>query len=86
MVARAEAAFGQVDAFFSHAGIIVPGGIDVPDSTWTRIWTNTQSHIYAARAVLPGMLARGEGDLLVTRAEHSGVGYTKLFRSPTCAG
>ena len=67
LVARAEQEFGRIDLFFSNAGIIVAGGIEVPDEAWSRIWAiNVQSHLYVARAVLPGMLARGSGYLMVT--------------------
>jgi NAD(P)-dependent dehydrogenase (short-subunit alcohol dehydrogenase family) len=39
----------------------------VPNETWQQIWeTNVMAHVYAARAVLPGMLARGAGYLLQT--------------------
>jgi NAD(P)-dependent dehydrogenase (short-subunit alcohol dehydrogenase family) len=67
LVARAEDAFGQVDLFFSNAGIIVAGGPEASDEAWSRIWAiNMQSHVYVARALLPGMLARGEGYLVIT--------------------
>ena len=43
------------------------GGVEAPDEAWQRIWdVNVMAHVYAARAVLPGMLARGEGYLLHT--------------------
>jgi NAD(P)-dependent dehydrogenase (short-subunit alcohol dehydrogenase family) len=43
------------------------GGVEISDSGWQRIWgINFMAHVYAARAVLPGMLARGEGYLLQT--------------------
>jgi NAD(P)-dependent dehydrogenase (short-subunit alcohol dehydrogenase family) len=67
LVAQAEADFGTVDLFCANAGIIVVGGVEVPDADWDRIWhVNVMAHVYAARAVLPGMLARGEGYLLHT--------------------
>lgn len=67
LVAQTEAAFGHIDLFCSNAGIFTIGGEEVPDEAWDRIWEiNVKSHIYAARAVLPGMLARGEGYLLNT--------------------
>ena len=57
---RAEAAFGPIGLFFSNAGIIVAGGAEASDEAWSRIWAiNVHSHVYVARAVLPGMLARG---------------------------
>ena len=58
---------GDIDLFCSNAGISVTGGIEVPDADWERIWgINVKAHLYAARAVLPGMLARGVGYLLHT--------------------
>ena len=68
LVAAAIEAFGQVDLFCANAGITgEAGGAEVPDRDWQHIWeVNVMSHIYAARAVLPGMLDRGEGYLLHT--------------------
>ena len=67
LVASAESAFGVVDVFCANAGIVVPGGVEVPDEVWQRMWAvNVQSHIFAARAVLPAMLKRGEGYLVHT--------------------
>ncbi len=78
---RVEQEFGRIDLFFSNAGIIVAGGIEVPDEAWSRIWAiNVQSHVYAARAVLPGMLARGAGYLVVT-ASAAGL-LTQLGSAP----
>lgn len=58
---------GRIDLFCSNAGITVRGGVEVPDADWTRLWNvNVMSHVFAARAVLPGMLARGQGYLLQT--------------------
>jgi NAD(P)-dependent dehydrogenase (short-subunit alcohol dehydrogenase family) len=59
--------YGPIDLFCSNAGIAIGGGAEVPDAEWDRIWKiNTMAHVWAARAVLPGMLARGEGYLLNT--------------------
>ncbi len=58
---------GEVDLFCSNAGISVAGGVEVADADWERIWgINVKAHWYAARAVLPRMLERGEGYLLHT--------------------
>ena len=60
-------AHSRIDLFCSNAGIFTPGGEEVSTSDWQRIWdVNVMSHVHAARAVLPGMLARGEGYLLNT--------------------
>jgi NAD(P)-dependent dehydrogenase (short-subunit alcohol dehydrogenase family) len=81
LIATAEDAFGQVDLLCSNAGIIVGGGVEVADEAWSRIWAvNVQSHVYLARAVLPGMLARGDGYLLYT-ASAAGL-LTQLGSAP----
>jgi NAD(P)-dependent dehydrogenase (short-subunit alcohol dehydrogenase family) len=81
LVAKAEEAFGPVDLFFSNAGIIVAGGVEVADDAWSRIWAiNVHSHVYAARALLPGMLARGQGYLVIT-ASAAGL-LTQLGSAP----
>ena len=60
-------AHGRIDLFCSNAGIVIEGDECVPDRDWERIWEiNVLAHIYAARAVLPSMLARKEGYLLQT--------------------
>ncbi|HEY6971268.1 MAG TPA: SDR family NAD(P)-dependent oxidoreductase [Candidatus Angelobacter sp.] len=67
LVEQATQQFGKIDVFCSNAGIGVQGGPDAPDSDWQRSWdVNVMAHIYAARAVLPQMLARKEGYLVQT--------------------
>ena len=81
LVARTEDDFGPVDLFCANAGILTIGGVEVPDEAWERIWrVNVASHVYAARAVLPSMLARGEGYLLHT-ASAAGL-LTQLGSAP----
>jgi NAD(P)-dependent dehydrogenase (short-subunit alcohol dehydrogenase family) len=64
---RAEEAFDRIDLFCSNAGIATKGGSEASDADWQRNWqVNLMSHVYAARAVLPGMLKRGRGYLLNT--------------------
>ena len=66
-VEKTEERFGPIDLFVSNAGIGVLGGVEAPNEAWQQIWdVNVMAHVYAARAVLPGMLARGEGYLLHT--------------------
>ena len=67
LIERAIGKYGAIDLFCSNAGIGTPGGADEPNSVWQSIWeVNVMAHIYAARHVLPGMLARGEGYILAT--------------------
>ncbi|MGE5204605.1 MAG: SDR family oxidoreductase [Chlamydiota bacterium] len=59
--------FGVIDLFCSNAGIGAKGGVEAGDEEWSRSWeVNVMAHVYAARAVLPHMLARHEGYLLQT--------------------
>jgi NAD(P)-dependent dehydrogenase (short-subunit alcohol dehydrogenase family) len=58
--------FGVIDLFCSNAGV-GEGGVEASDADWQRSWgINVMAHVYAARAVLPAMLARGKGYLLQT--------------------
>lgn len=69
LVAQVLAGHGRIDLFCSNAGVLTPGW-DVRDSDfarWERDWRiNVMAHAYAAKAVLPAMIARGEGYLLQT--------------------
>jgi len=57
----------RIDLFCSNAGIAAHGGEESPDAEWKRSWdVNVMAHVYAARAALPGMLARGGGYFLQT--------------------
>jgi NAD(P)-dependent dehydrogenase (short-subunit alcohol dehydrogenase family) len=81
LVARAEDAFGPAGLFFSNAGIIVAGGEEADDDAWAKIWAvNVHSHVYVARAILPGTLSRGEGYLVIT-ASAAGL-LTQLGSAP----
>ena len=67
LVAEAERKFGPVDVFFSNAGIGRGGHEDATDKDWADSWAiHVMAHVYAARALVPGMLARKSGYLLNT--------------------
>ena len=67
LVEQATIACGRIDLFCSNAGIETGGGIDATEDVWRRIWgVNVAAHLFAARAVLPGMIERGGGYLLQT--------------------
>jgi NAD(P)-dependent dehydrogenase (short-subunit alcohol dehydrogenase family) len=67
LVTETLARFGHIDLFCSNAGIFTPGDENVSTEAWQQIWDiNVMAHVFAARAVLPGMLERGEGYLLNT--------------------
>jgi NAD(P)-dependent dehydrogenase (short-subunit alcohol dehydrogenase family) len=67
LVAEVTAEFGRIDLFCSNAGVIVRADEDAANADWLRHWdVNVMAHVYAARALLPQMLARGSGYLLNT--------------------
>ena len=67
LVQTATERFGRVDVFCSNAGIIKRADEDASNAEWQRHWdVNLMAHVYAARAVLPQMLERGEGYLVQT--------------------
>lgn len=67
MIDKVEGAIGPIDLFCSNAGILVPGGAEVPDGDWQRIWeVNVMAHLWAARHLVPRMIERGGGYLLNT--------------------
>lgn len=67
LVEETEAQVGPIDLFCSNAGIITPGGPEVDNASWQRIWDiNVMAHVLAARHVVPRMIARGGGYLLNT--------------------
>ena len=72
LVAEVESRHGRIDLFCSNAGILALDGepwwaTSAPNDTWQAMWEiHVMSHVYAARACLPGMLERGEGYFLNT--------------------
>ena len=67
LVAAAVQRYGRVDIYCSNAGVPFGGGPEAPDEAWQRSWeVHVMAHVYAARAVLPAMLERGEGYILGT--------------------
>jgi NAD(P)-dependent dehydrogenase (short-subunit alcohol dehydrogenase family) len=60
-------AHGRIDLFASNAGIATAGGAEDSNADWQRSWdVNLMAHVWAARHVLPSMIARKEGYLLNT--------------------
>lgn len=68
LVAQTQRDVGPIDMFFNNAGVATGGNpLTTPIDVWNEQWQiNLMSHVYAVRAVLPGMLERGRGYLLHT--------------------
>ena len=67
LVTEIEESFGPVDMWFANAGVGGGAGPETSDAIWERQWqVHVMAHVYAARALLPSWLARGEGHLITT--------------------
>ena len=77
-----EERFGPIDLLVSNAGIGTMAGIEAPDDVWQGIWdVNLMAHVYAARAMIPRMLARARA----TSSTASAAGLlTNIGDAPYC--
>ena len=67
LIEDTEGQFGPIDLFCSNAGIGIGRDVSDSDEVWQAIWeVNTMSHVWAARHLVPRMIARGGGYLLNT--------------------
>jgi NAD(P)-dependent dehydrogenase (short-subunit alcohol dehydrogenase family) len=73
LVEDVQGTIRPIDLWFANAGLATGSGPEAPDQDWNRQWQiNVMSHVYAARALLPGWVERGEGHL-VTTASMAGI-------------
>ncbi len=93
LVRETTGEYGRIDVFVSNAGLLwgepPRPGVELADrgdpwasnEAWQKLWdVNVMPQVYAARAVLPAMLARGEG-YLVQNASAGGL-LTALGNAP----
>jgi NAD(P)-dependent dehydrogenase (short-subunit alcohol dehydrogenase family) len=68
LVQQATEAAGPIDVFVSNAGVPGPaGGPDGDEAEWDLAWrVNVMAHVWAARALIPDLVARGDGYLVST--------------------
>lgn len=68
LIEQTEQTYGPIGLFVANAGIGgVPGGVEVADDDWQRIWDiNVMHHVWAARHMIPRWKERGGGYLLTT--------------------
>ena len=60
-------AHGRIDLYCSNAGVAFGGGSEASDQAWRQSWdVHVMAHVYAARALLPGMRARSSGYIVGT--------------------
>ncbi|HCU95686.1 MAG TPA: hypothetical protein DHU96_24410 [Actinobacteria bacterium] len=81
MVAAVQDTLGPVDLLVSNAGQFGPVGplaATDPDEWWQALEVNLRGPLYCARAVLPGMLARGRGRI-VNVSSSAGLAATPML-------
>jgi NAD(P)-dependent dehydrogenase (short-subunit alcohol dehydrogenase family) len=62
LIDHAESVFGPIDLFFANAGVGGGTDLDTPEDAWQHAFdVNVNAHRWAAKHLLPGWLARGEG-------------------------
>lgn len=68
LIEQTEERFGPIGLFVANAGIGgFPGGAEVPDEEWQRIWEiNVMHHVWASRHMVPRWKERGGGYLITT--------------------
>ena len=72
LVDSIETSIGPIDLFCSNAGVLPidpdpANAASLPDAAWNRAWqVNVMAHVYAARALVPRMIARKRGYFLQT--------------------
>ena len=67
LIEETEDQFGLIDLFCANAGIGLVGDEQTDPSEWDRMWqVNLMSHVHAAKHLVPGWVARGEGYFLST--------------------
>jgi NAD(P)-dependent dehydrogenase (short-subunit alcohol dehydrogenase family) len=80
VVDRIESEIGPIDVWCSNAGIARGAGLG-DDTDWdSSVGVHILAHVYAARHVLPRLVARGRGHLLIT-ASAAGV-LTNMDSAP----
>jgi NAD(P)-dependent dehydrogenase (short-subunit alcohol dehydrogenase family) len=63
---------GVIDLFISNAGIHIEIDARAPEADWQKVITvNQMSHVWMARHVVPHMLERGHGQILITASASS---------------
>lgn len=62
LISTAEKAFGPIDLFFANAGVGLGSDLSTSEQDWSTAFDiNFNAHRWAAKYLVPGWLARGEG-------------------------
>ncbi len=80
MAAQAEQEMGRVDILINSAGVFKVASLpDLDNETWRELWeTNVNGTIFSTRALLPGMLERGLGYVVIVSSVAAHRGYAGM--------
>ena len=80
MTAAAERELGPVDILVNSAGVFKVAALtDLDNDAWRELWeTNVNGTLFPTRAVLPGMLERGSGYIVVVSSVAAHRGYAHM--------
>jgi len=80
MVAGVEDHFGRIDGLVNNAGVMPSSPVlDMSDGEWDQVLrTNLFGPFYCSRAVLPGMVERGSGSIVMISSRLGQVGWPEL--------
>ena len=80
MAAAAERELGPVDILVNSAGVFKVAALtNLDNDAWRELWeTNVNGTLFPTRAVLPGMLERGSGYIVVVSSVAAHRGYAQM--------
>ncbi|MEM6536067.1 MAG: SDR family oxidoreductase [Pseudomonadota bacterium] len=67
LIEEVESKIGPIDLFCGNAGVGAAPDLTSPNNEWQFCWdVNVMAHVYAARHLVPRMVARGGGYFMIT--------------------
>ncbi len=80
MTAAAERELGPIDILVNSAGVFKVAALpDLNDDSWRELWeTNVNGTLFPTRAVLPGMLERRLGYIVIVSSVAAHRGYAQM--------
>lgn len=80
MVSEVEGHFGGIDGLVNNAGVMPSSPtLDITDEDWDEVLrVDLYGPFYLARAVLPGMLERGSGSIVMVASRLGQIGWPEL--------